>query len=243
MRRLQAEPAVSNAIVTIQNRWAGEVSTAPYRQRSACEAHQLTRLHHRRAARQRGPHALAVTGSQAVEHTQAHAKHHQRGGSDVVDGDGEENRITVTALGGHHAAHGLQHRVEARLGGHRSLLAEAVDGHRDDVGLYPREARIVDPQPLHHAQAGVVDHGVGRAHQLVERLARVGRAKVDGQPALAAVVDEAGLAERVAGKRFHFDHVGAELRQQRSGVRAGQNRTQVQHAVARQGAVAGWRRR
>ena len=172
-----------------------------------------------------------------MEKGKAHAERRQGGGGDVVHWNSEKHRIAVAALGRHHAAHCLEHRIEARFGCERPLLTKTIYGHGHDAGIDLGEGGVVDLEPLADAKARVVDDRVGAAHQRIKGLASRRRAQVDGQATLAAVEDEAWFAEGVARRRFHLDDVGAELGEQHPRVRSGHDRPEIQDPEAGQRAA------
>jgi hypothetical protein len=126
----------------------------------------------------------------------------------------------------------------------RAGLAEA--GHRagDDARIDEGERGVVDAQPLGDADAEVVEHHIGLAHQVQEHRLAGRRLEVDAHALLVAVEREvvgphavAGVVRVVfqqapgafaAGRRFDLDGARAEVGQQHGAVGTGQHVRQVQ---------------
>ena len=75
------------------------------------------------------------------------------------------------ALRGLHAAARLQQRIEARPPGLRAARAVGGDRAGDDARVGGQHVRVADAQPVAYAQPVVVQHHVGLAHQVEEKLA------------------------------------------------------------------------
>ena len=142
--RLQAQPAVGRPVEPIGRGWSEEVAAAATGRRSPGESHQLTRLHHDRAGDQRGGGALTRAALAPMVEGEADREHGDGRGGDVVDRDRVEGRVVIAALRAHHAAHGLEDRIEGRFGRQGTLLAEAGDRQGDHARVDRGERGIVD---------------------------------------------------------------------------------------------------
>jgi hypothetical protein len=113
----------------------------------------------------------------------------------------------------------------------------------DDARVHRTEGFEVQPQPPGHRGREAVDHRVGLAHEVVQRLLAAGRLQVQRDAALAPVDREeegrvlrAGhgrhAAREVAAKSLHLDDLGAELREELAREGAAEHPAQVQDAFA-----------
>ena len=112
--------------------------------------------------------------------------------------------------------------------------------HHDQRRVHRPQLLVAEPEVGHHAGAVVLQHDVGRAHQLEERRLAVGRGQVDAHPALVAVHlvevhrpvprlallvlrradPHQGACRRPSGP-LDLDAVAAEVGEEPSGHRAG----------------------
>ncbi|MBI2319302.1 MAG: hypothetical protein HYU75_20470 [Betaproteobacteria bacterium] len=140
------------------------------------------------------------------------------------------------------AAVPLGHGVVGGLIGIRTVGAEAGDGTVDEARIELAHRLVRDPETAGHAGAEVFHQDIGGLDQFVERRAFAARLQVEDDAALAVVVGQEHLArlslfgpgaERVAvGGRFHLDHIGPHFGEQRSGIRAGDVLTEIEHPQA-----------
>ena len=151
----------------------------------------------------------------------------------------------------HQPAHGLKHRVVARVAAVGARLPESGDGAVDDPGLDGLDGGVVQPMAGQVPHLEVLDDDVAPDRERCHDVTTVWCGEVDRDRALVAVraqihrgflgvVTVAVLEERgspaarlvaVAGP-FDLDHVGAEVAQRLCGQRSGQNPAEVQHADA-----------
>ena len=161
--------------------------------------------------------------------TEHAAQHAHRCGRHVDDGDGVGHRFIVAGLRGHHPAHRLQYHVDAGQLRQRTAFAIGRQRDGDDALLERIQLLEVDAQLARHARPQRVDHHVADLHHLVEGIAAFRILKIHRQAAHAAVVGEAGGAERIAGQRLNLENVGAKLRQQQAAVRTRNERAHVEN--------------
>ncbi len=160
----------------------------------------------------------------------------------VIDRHYQERRavcLVRPALRAHDAAHRLDDGVEARPQPQRSLPAERVDRQAHDLRVDGGELVGADAEPVDDANPVVVDHDVRGPDEPVEGVPAGCRGQIEQRAALVPVEDgEAGPApaavrdpELVAQRRpLDLDDVGAEIAEQRRGIRTGDDRAQVKHA-------------
>ena len=155
------------------------------------------------------------------------------------------------------AAHRLGDDVEGGPVGVGALagprVAEAAQRRVDDPRVALADRLVAQPEPVHHAGAHVLEHGVGLLAQAEEGLAvgvvlQVERdaalvpvdaaevaaevaAAVDARLALGRVDEVFGDGRRgaghVAGRRLHLDHVGAEVGEDGRAERPGERHRAV----------------
>ena len=152
------------------------------------------------------------------------------------------------AVDRHRTAHRRQREVGGQVVGVRAGLAERGDGHVDDVRAHGAQRVEAQPEAVHHARAGVLEHEVdgGRQRQEVGATGRL--VEVEHDAALAAVVrleaqtgelvrltvdDGRLVARRRAARRLDLDHVGTEAGQDERG-QFGATVGQVEHPVGRE---------
>ena len=105
----------------------------------------------------------------------------------------------------------------------------------DEVRVHRADAGLVEAEPARGRHAQVVVVHVSVFEQRVQRGLRFGRLEVERDAALAALTAEErplDPAHAFTARRFHLDHVGAEVAQQHRRERAGQERTRVDHSHA-----------
>ena len=112
--------------------------------------------------------------------------------------------------------------------GHRSertILAERRNRHINQRWLAPPQLRRIEAETRHYAGAKAFHQCIGAVHECQKR-SLAGRAfEVNGDRALVAVERlemPAVAARRIAGAgAFDQNHISAEIRQQRRGIRTG----------------------
>ncbi len=221
----------------MQGAQAHAVAVADVVGRPAFVMDHLTDLERQALGHQAGEHLLPLPGPfPGVEGGHDSEGDDGRGGH-VIDRDGVQDRLVEPTLGLHHAALGLQQRVEAGAFGARAGLAIGVDRAGDDPRIDRLQDLVADPQPLTHPEPVIVQHHIGFAHQVEEHLPGRRLLQVDAQPPLAAAIGQeaaAIAAEGVALGRLDLDHLGAQIGQDAAGMGASDHRAQVQHLNAGQ---------
>ena len=160
------------------------------------------------------------------------------------------------------AAHALRDDVERRpLGvGTRAGpgIAEAADRRVDEPRVPHAQPLVADAETVHHADAGVLHHGVGPVDEAEEDVPVGGRAQVEHHRALvpidarevASVVAALAIggkgrqrAAHVALRRLDLHHVGAEVGEQHraEGPREGLRQVEDAEVGERSGARGGHR--
>ena len=158
------------------------------------------------------------------------------------------------ARSGQAPASELRERFAAERAGGRVIGGLAGAGARRAVGrpvqvdqprVDPTQGRVVDPQPLGHARAVVVQQQVGAAREQLHDLARLGALQVEGEALLALHGLEPGdavlhLAEGLSADRLDLDHARAELGEQRRRQRGRHPGGELEHQqVAQRAARSG----
>src|SRR5262249_22459125 len=140
------------------------------------------------------------------------------------------------------AAHGLDHRAEARTITVWTILAPARHAREDEARVIRGEDVPAEAPTLEGAGQEIFDQHVGVAHEasqqrLTTRWAEVERdgplaARVDLPPQLAALAQP--RAQRVPAARiFDFDDIGAVIGQHGGQHTAGDQPRAVDHAQSR----------
>lgn len=147
---------------------------------------------------------------------------------------------------GHQTAHGLRDDVEGRpvpVGAVPArLVAEAANRGVDQAGIAGREGVVVETEAVHDAGGEVLDDDVGVVDQAQQYVAGLGLLQVQHERPLVAIGrlehpavvagfvvggERAGVAEEVAARRLHLDHVGALVGEQRRAERPGEGLGEV----------------
>jgi hypothetical protein len=143
-------------------------------------------------------------------------------------------------------AHRLGHRGVARLLAVRPGLAVAGHPGQDDARVHRRHPVVAEVPPLQRPGPEVLDDDVGALDQAQEQLLSGGGAQVERdeafppgvhRPPQLVTVDGAPAPrpQRVGPVRgLDLDDVGAEVGEQPSGERPGDDRAQLQHPHALQ---------
>ena len=122
-----------------------------------------------------------------------------------------------TSAGPHVVGDAVARHVLVRAG-----HAVAGDRAEHDAGLTSQQPVVAEAAPFEAAGAHGLDHRVGVAHEVEVDLDAFGRAQVEHDAALAPVDVEVHqrdalhdrprhLADVVARRRLHLDHVGAQV--------------------------------
>ncbi|MCY1240812.1 hypothetical protein D9M72_536780 [compost metagenome] len=174
---LRSEHAVRRADVHVRMR----LGRALLRLAGHAEDRQLLHLQRDDGVEHVHLHQLTLAGALAVQ---------QRGNHGLEGGRGRDGIHQVLARGcgrlagaagrQHRAAHGLQQQVLAGPELVGAVFAVARHRHVDQLRVDLRERLVVHAQALRHAGAVVLQEHVGRAHQLVERVAALLVLQVDG---------------------------------------------------------------
>ncbi|MCY1228154.1 hypothetical protein D9M72_404520 [compost metagenome] len=189
---------------------------------------------------------LALAGLVAFHQRGQHAHRAEHAAAEVADRDAAARGARLGRAGDRHAAaHRLHHLVEGRALRVRAGLAEAGDRAGDDARVHRGKRGVVDAQPLGDADAEVVEHHVGLAHEIEKHRLAGRRLEVDAHALLVAVEREVVRAHAVArivrvvlqqaaraftaAGRLDLDGARAEVGQQHGAVGAGQHVRQVQH--------------
>ena len=190
-------------------------------------------------------HMLAPAGLEPP-HQRRGDRLRRRHRGELVGQDGaDEARALPIGAGLHRgqAGEGLHDRVVHGLVGVRSLLAEAVDRHVDDVGRHLADRRLVDAETLDHAGPKVLHQHIGASAQALDEIDALRRLEIDGDRALVAVeVQERGrkaVAPIAVGARvvalarlLDLDDVGALVGEDHGRPRPRQHRGQIDDANA-----------
>ena len=195
----------------------------------------LDPMHGRVEQRRIDEAALAGTIAQAQCRQRADRAEHAR--RLVVDrGAAKGRRILGAARDAHHAAIGLQQRIEARLHAHRALIPEGPDRAVDQSRMPFQHGLRADADLVDDAWPEILDQDVGILAQPMQRIDVGRQLQVEDDGALVAVLaveverrhavwaeGRAPDARIVAAIRFlHLDDVGAHVGQQHAGKRTGQ---------------------
>ena len=196
---------------------------------------------------------LALAGLEAADEGGGDGLRGGYGGELVGQHRADQARAAVVGAGLHRgeAREGLDDGIVGGLVGVGALLAEAVDGHVDDVGRDFADGGLVEAEPLDHAGAEVLHEHVGAGGEPPDDVGALRSLEVDGERALVAVeVEERGgeaVAAVAVGARvvararlLDLDDVGALVGQDHGGPGARQHRGEVDDADAgeRAGSVA-----
>ena len=124
-----------------------------------------------------------------------------------------------------------------------ATLSVAGDGAIDDARVDLPHDLVTQPQTLHDAWPKLIDHHIRRLDQGRKLFQSTRRLQVDGNAALAAIEHrerDAGVAEPrliltqllSASDAFDLDHFCTRLGQHQRRHRAGEQRTEIEHANA-----------
>src|SRR5258708_2163243 len=214
--------------------------------------HRLIGQHADRGVDQRGVHITTLAGALAPLQRGENADHRIDAGENVRDRNARAGWFTVGSSGQRHEpADALRHQIVASAARMRAGLAETGDGTVDETRTGRREARIVEPEFLQAADLEVLDQHIGLRRKLTHdafavlaleiafdrALATVGRVEIGSAEIALLAFDErrSPSARIVTGLlALDLDDVRAEVGEQLSGPRAGENAGQFQHANAGQ---------
>ena len=151
-------------------------------------------------------------------------------------------RLVGAGLHGGQPAQALDQRVEHRLGGKRTVEAEAGDGDEDELRVQRAQRLGVEAEARDRAGTEVLDEHIGRGGEPLQRRDAAGRLQVEHDRALVAVVvQERGgepaapprdMAGVVARRRLDLDHVGALVGQDHGGQRSRDHRGEIDDPVS-----------
>ena len=151
-------------------------------------------------------------------------------------------RLSGEAVDVADAAHGLGHRSEAGAACVRTGLPVAGDARQHDARVDLGEPVVAEVPLLERARPEVLRHHVGVLDEAEQQLLAAGNAQVerdallvaglDGPPQRTALVARlAPVADRVGlSGRLDLDDLGAQIAEQASGERPGQQRSELDHA-------------
>ncbi len=196
---------------------------------------------------QAGAHRVAAAGSPASDQSRADAERAVEPGDEVADRRAGAHGLVARLAGdAHEATHRLGDEVEGRAVAIGAADAEAGDVAIDEVGLELFQPRRAEPHLVEDAGAVILDQHIALADQPRQHLAPLGRAQIEGDRPLVAVIGGeipaqpvaygALMAHRIAlAGRFHLDDVGAHIGEQHRAERAGEDAGEVENANSAQG--------
>ncbi|MNT19536.1 hypothetical protein D3C72_1547980 [compost metagenome] len=188
---------------------------------------------------------LAVVVAQ-VMHGQQRADDAVQRCQRVADADaGTHRRPVGVAADITQPAHRFRNRGKAGTVLVGAGLAIAGDAHHDQGRIHLAQVFPAQTPFLECAGTEVLDHDIGFSHQLAHDFLPLRAAQVQRQrllvaalavpPQRGALIQLAPFAQWIAlTRRFDLQHLGAKLREQAAGIRAGDQRSQLHHAHALQ---------
>jgi hypothetical protein len=154
------EPSVLAFVVAVDRAEPEAVDPALGRRGPSLPGHDLSQLEGQALGQQAGDDLLPLPGPASGVECRDDAEGDNAGRGHVIDGNGVQDRLSVAALGGHHAPLGLEKGIEARQGRPGSRVAVGVDRAGDDPRVDLAQGLVVHAQPLAHAETVVVEHHV-----------------------------------------------------------------------------------
>ena len=143
--------------------------------------------------------------------------------------------LTLQPRDRHQPAHPLRDLIESRPIGIRAGLAEARDTRIDEARIDHTQGLVIDPEPMLHVGAVVLDDHVGALDEALENLAPFRRFEIERQATLVAMqilevepVPRTDFGGGVVG-RFDLEHVGAPIGELPHGRRTGARPRQIDH--------------
>ena len=187
-------------------------------------------------------HRLAYTRLVARNHRRQDGIGRHQAHRAVGKGQGHITRLAATGAA-HQAGYSrctLNQVVVSRLSCIRPLLAVAIQACINDARIDGLEPLVIDAQALHGLRPDVVDHHIGRLHQLEKSIQALRLFEVQHQTAFVAVdvqknraharvTHGTNAAHRIPGRRLDLDHVRPHVGHELRGKGPHQHTGQIQY--------------